>query len=130
MKSRSCILVAEIGINHNGNLKNAKMMIDMAISAGFDFVKFQKRDCDVIVPEEKKHLQKKTPWGTMDYIDYKKRLELSQSDFDSIDVYCKGKGIGWFASPWDVDSVEFLDNYNVNLDQPRKSKHRHRHKSK
>ncbi len=107
-----CKLVAEIGINHNGNLALAKRMIKLAKDCGFDFVKFQKRNCDVIVPEEKKQIPKNTPWGTMPYIEYKKRLEFLLEEYIVLNAYCKYVGIEWFASPWDTDSVKFLNKFD------------------
>ena len=72
----ACKLVAEIGINHNGDINKVFQMIDIAKDSGFDIVKFQKRNCDVIVPEDKKDQMKETPWGNIKYIDYRKHLEF------------------------------------------------------
>ncbi len=107
-----CKLIAEIGINHNGDLNTAKKMIKKAKVCGFDLVKFQKRNCDIIVPEEKKQVPKETPWGIMPYIEYKKRLEFLAEEYQEIDDYCHIVGIDWFASPWDVDSVKFLNQFD------------------
>lgn len=107
-----CKLVAEIGINHNGDLILAKKMIKLAKDCGFDFVKFQKRNCDILVPEEKKQIPKETPWGIMPYIEYKKRLEFLIEEYIVINAYCEYVGIKWFGSPWDVDSVKFLNKFN------------------
>ena len=104
-------IIAEIGINHNGSLKVAKRLIDIASVAGCDAVKFQKRNPDVCVPEEQKHVKKETPWGVMDYIDYRHRMEFSAKDFDEIADYCKVREIDWSASVWDEDSLKFMLQY-------------------
>ena len=106
-------IIAEIGINHNGSLDNAKKLIDVAALAGCDAVKFQKRNPDVCVPEHQKSVMRDTPWGTMTYLDYKYKVEFEKAEYDEIDEYCKAKGIAWSASPWDLDSLEFLDQYNL-----------------
>jgi N-acetylneuraminate synthase len=105
-------IIAEIGINHNGDLNLAKRMIDVAAVAGCDYVKFQKRNPDVCVPEEQKSKLRQTPWGEMTYIDYKYKIEFGKQEYDAIDTYCKRKNIGWFASVWDSDSVNFMSQYN------------------
>lgn len=104
-------LIAEIGINHNGDLDIAKKLIDLAAVAGFDYVKFQKRDADTCVPEHKKNEPKKTPWGDMTYYEYKKRIEFTKEQYDEIFNYCYGRGVNWFASVWDLPSVEFMKQY-------------------
>jgi len=106
-------IIAEIGINHNGDLDLAKKLIDIAAVAGCDSVKFQKRNPDVCVPEYQKGVMRDTPWGTMTYLDYKYRMEFGDEEFDQIDRYCYEKGIEWSASPWDLDSLEFLDQYEL-----------------
>ena len=109
----STYIIAEIGINHNGSLDIAKRLIDIAAVAGCDAVKFQKRNPDVCVPEHQKHTMRDTPWGRMTYLQYKHRVEFGQAEYDEIDAYCRDKGIAWSASPWDMDSLEFLDQYNL-----------------
>ncbi len=104
-------IIAEIGINHNGSLETAKKLIDIAAVAGCDAVKFQKRNPDVCVPEHQKSIPRDTPWGTMSYLEYKYRMEFGQEESDIIDAYCKEKNIGWSAYPWDMDSLEFLKQY-------------------
>ena len=104
-------IIGEIGINHNGDLKLCKKLIDSAVLAGCDYVKFQKRNPDVCVPEEQKSKPKSTPWGDMTYLEYKYKVEFGKEEYDEIDRYCKEKGIGWFASVWDIDSVDFMANY-------------------
>ena len=106
-------IIAEIGINHNGCLDNAKKLIDVAVLAGCDAVKFQKRNPDVCVPEHQKSVMRETPWGTMTYLDYKYKVEFEKEEYDEIDEYCKTKGIAWSASPWDLDSLDFLDQYDL-----------------
>jgi N-acetylneuraminate synthase len=106
-------IVAEIGINHNGDLGLAKRLIDVAVEAGCDAVKFQKRDPDVCVPEEQKKTPRETPWGMMTYLDYKKRIEFGYPEYTEIDRYCRSKGITWFASCWDPGSVDFIERFDV-----------------
>jgi N-acetylneuraminate synthase len=106
-------VIAEIGINHNGSLETAKKLIDLAVVSGCDAVKFQKRNPDVCVPEHQKNVMRDTPWGTMTYLEYKHRVEFDREQYDEIDVYCKEKGIDWTASPWDLDSLQFLEKYDV-----------------
>jgi N-acetylneuraminate synthase len=106
-------VIAEIGINHNGDIAIAKQLMDVAVETGCDAVKFQKRTPEICVPEEQKSIPRDTPWGTMTYFEYKKRIEFEQSEFEQIDTYAKKIGIDWFASPWDVPSVDFLESFNV-----------------
>ena len=106
-------IIAEIGINHNGSMKLAKKLIDVASLAGCDAVKFQKRNPDVCVPDHQKSVMRDTPWGTMTYLDYKYKVEFEKPEYDEIDDYCKDKGIAWSASPWDLDSLQFLDQYDL-----------------
>lgn len=106
-------IIGEIGINHNGDLQNAKRLIDIAAAAGCDAVKFQKRNPDVCVPEHQKSVMRETPWGTMTYLDYKYKVEFGKDEYDEIDRYCKQQGIAWSASPWDLDSLEFLSKYDI-----------------
>ena len=106
-------IIAEIGINHNGDIKIAKQLMDVAVETGCDAVKFQKRTPEICVPEEQKSIPRETPWGSMTYFEYKKRIEFEQKEFEQIDAYAKKIGIDWFASPWDVPSVDFLEGFNV-----------------
>jgi sialic acid synthase SpsE len=106
-------IIAEIGINHNGDIAIAKQLMDVAVETGCDAVKFQKRTPEICVPEEQKGIPRETPWGTMTYFEYKKRIEFEQPEFEQIDAYAKKIGIDWFASPWDVPSVDFLESFNV-----------------
>jgi N-acetylneuraminate synthase len=106
-------IIAEIGINHNGDLKNALRLIDIAAAAGCDAVKFQKRNPDVCVPEHQKNIMRDTPWGQMTYLDYKYKVEFEAPEYNAIAAHCEAHGIEWSASPWDMDSLEFLKQYDV-----------------
>ena len=103
-------IIAEIGISHNGDLDIAKKLIDIASLSGCDSVKFQKRNPDVCVPERQKGVLRDTPWGRMTYLSYKHKVEFGREEYDEIDRYCKERGIEWSASPWDMDSLDFLMN--------------------
>lgn len=109
--------IAEIGINHNGDLNLAKQIIDAAVDGGADIVKFQKRTPDLCVPEQQKSIMRETPWGIMSYLDYKKKIEFEEPQYDEIDRYCKEKGIKWFASAWDTNSQKFLRKYNLDYNK-------------
>ena len=106
-------IIAEIGINHNGDMGIAKKLIDVAYLSGCDSVKFQKRNPDVCVPEHQKKVMRDTPWGRMSYLDYKYKVEFEREEYDEIDSYCKQRDINWAASPWDLDSLEFLMTYDI-----------------
>lgn len=106
-------IISEIGINHNGDLDIAKRLIDISAAAGCDAVKFQKRNPDVCVPEHQKSVLRDTPWGQMTYLQYKHKVEFGKEEYDEIDRYCKEKGIVWSASPWDLDSLEFINQYDI-----------------
>ena len=108
---RPAYVIGEIGINHNGELSNALALIDHAAAAGCDAVKFQKRDPITCVPPDQRDVMRDTPWGRMSYLDYRYRIEFGENEYDEIDQHCKDRGIAWFASPWDVPSVEFLERY-------------------
>ena len=105
-------IVAEIGINHNGDIDLAKKLIDVALIAGCDAVKFQKRDPAEAVPEEYKNVQRETPWGIMTYLEYREKVEFGREEYNEINEYCRDKGILWTASPWDITSIEFLEQYD------------------
>ncbi len=106
-------VIAEIGLNHNGDLNIAKKLIDISSAAGCDSVKFQKRNPDVCVPESEKSKMRETPWGKMTYIDYKYKVEFGKEEYDEIDRYCKERDIDWSASAWDLDSLKFLMQYDI-----------------
>ena len=101
-------IIAEIGINHNGDLDTALNMIKTAKELGANCVKFQKRNPDICVPEEQKNKPKTFLGEEMTYLEYKKKLEFSRSDYNLINAFCKEIGISWTASVWDIDSVEFM----------------------
>ena len=113
MSKDTIYIIAEIGINHNGSLDIAKKLIDIAHVAGCDVVKFQKRNPDICVPEHQKNIIRETPWGEMTYLEYKYKVEFGKNEYDEIDEYCNQKGITWSASPWDLDSLEFLNQYDI-----------------
>jgi N-acetylneuraminate synthase len=110
-KGQPVYIVAEIGINHNGELELAKALIDAAVEAGVDAVKFQKRTPELCVPDDQKEKKRETPWGYITYLDYRYRVEFNREDYTEIDRYCKDRGIDWFASVWDEPSVEFLESF-------------------
>jgi N-acetylneuraminate synthase len=105
-------IIAEIGINHNGSLDIAKKMIDGAVHAGCDAVKFQKRTPEICVPKDQWNIERETPWGRMTYLEYRYKVEFTKEDYTEIDRYCKEKGILWFASCWDEPSVDFMEQFN------------------
>lgn len=105
-------IIGEIGINHNGSLETAKRLIDGAALAGCDAVKFQKRTPELCVPPDQWYVDRDTPWGRMSYIEYRHKVEFNEEEYFEIDKYCKEKNIDWFASPWDVEAVDFLEQFN------------------
>ena len=107
-----CYIIAEIGINHNGSLATTRQMIDAAVEAGCHAVKFQKRTPELCVPPEQREVPRETPWGIMSYMDYRHRVEFGLEQYRQIDQYCREKGIEWFASAWDVESVKFLEQFD------------------
>ena len=106
-----CFIIAEIGINHNGSVDLAKKMIDIAVTTGCDAVKFQKRTVDVVYTQEELSKERKSVFGNTNG-DLKRGLEFGKKEYAKIDAYCKEKGIMWFASCWDEDSVDFIDKFN------------------
>ena len=106
-------IIGEIGINHQGDLSIAKRLIDIAAASGCDAVKFQKRNPDVAVPEAQKSKPRSWQGEMMTYLEYKYKVEFGKEEYDEIDRYCKQQGIAWSASPWDIDSLEFLSNYDI-----------------
>ncbi len=105
-------ITAEIGINHNGDLGIARRLIDVAVMAGCDAVKFQKRTPEKAVPPEYREVMRETPWGLMTYLDYRRRVEFGEQEYRAIDQYCHEKGIHWFASCWDEESVDFIEQFS------------------
>lgn len=106
-------VIAEIGLNHNGDIDLAKQLIDVASNAGAQAVKFQKRTPAIATPEHMKSVPRETPWGTMTYLDYRYRVEFEHEQYSEIASYTKAKGLDWFASPWDEPSVDFLEEMGV-----------------
>ena len=106
-----CFVIAEIGINHNGQVSLAKKMIDIAVTTGCDAVKFQKRTVDVVYTQEELAKERKSVFGNTNG-DLKRGLEFSREDYYEIDRYCRERGILWFASCWDEQSVDFIDEFN------------------
>jgi len=107
-----CFIIAEIGINHNGSVNLAKQMIDIAVTTGCDAVKFQKRTVDVVYTKEELAKERKSVFGNTNG-DLKRGLEFDYDEYCQIDEYCKKKGILWFASCWDEDAVDFIDQFDV-----------------
>lgn len=105
-------IIAEVGINHNGDIEIAKKIIDTAVSAGCDAVKFQKRTIELVYTPEELAKPRENPFGTTNG-DLKRGLEFNEDKYKEIDGYCRQKGIMWFASPWDIKSVDFLEKFNV-----------------
>ena len=107
-----CFVTAEIGINHNGDLEIAKKLIDVAVEAGCDAVKFQKRTIEDVYSPQELDVPRESPFGTTNR-EQKHGLEFGKEEYDQIDEYCKKKGIDWFASAWDLKSLDFLRRYNL-----------------
>ena len=106
-------LIGEIGLNHNGDVEIAKRLIDVAADSGVQAVKFQKRTPELATPEHMKDVQRETPWGTMSYLDYRRRVEFDRDAYVEVGRYANLRGLDWFASPWDVPSVHFLEDLGV-----------------
>ena len=100
--------IGEIGINHNGDINVAKALINEAKEAGVDCVKFQKRTPEICVPKSEWDKVRETPWGSMTYLEYKKRIEFGLEEYQAIDEHCKAVGIEWTASVWDIPSLDFI----------------------
>jgi N-acetylneuraminate synthase len=106
------LVVAEIGINHNGDLQVAKQLIRAAKHAGVDAVKFQKRTPELCVPPEQRGQMRDTPWGYITYLDYRFKVEFGETEYREIDRYCKELGITWFSSVWDEPAVDFIEQFS------------------
>lgn len=106
-------LIAEVGLNHNGDVEIAKRLIDVAADAGVQAVKFQKRTPEISTPAHMRDVPRETPWGTMSYLEYRYRVEFDRDQYIEIGDHATLRGLDWFASPWDVPSVEFLEDLNV-----------------
>ena len=107
-------IISEIGINHNGDLNLAKKMIEQSVQAGANAVKFQKRDIDLVYSKEELDKPRVSPFGTTQR-DQKKGLEFGQKDYEEIDRFCKAKKINWFASAWDLNSLNFLKKFDLKI---------------
>ena len=105
-------IIGEIGINHNGDLEVAKNLMLAAKKAGIDAVKFQKRTPEICVPKEQQSQMRETPWGYISYLDYRYKVEFAEEEYTEIDRYAKELGIDWFASSWDIPSLEFMEKFN------------------
>jgi len=110
--SRPCFIVAEIGINHNGDVEIAKQLISLAVGSGCNAVKFQKRTIDVVYSPEELARPRESPFGSTNG-DLKRALEFGEQQYQQIAEYCRAVGISWFASCWDETSVDFVDRFNV-----------------
>lgn len=110
--ARHVVVIAEIGINHNGDLEIAKRLIDMAQRAGCDAVKFQKRTIEIVYAKDVLDAPRESPWGTTQR-EQKEGLEFGEAEYDAIDEWCRQTGIAWFASAWDVPSQLFLRRYQL-----------------
>jgi len=108
---RPCYVVAEIGINHNGDIDLAKKLITVAAAADCDAVKFQKRTPALCVPSNQRDIPRETPWGVLSYLEYRKKIEFGVEEYTRVDVSCKQQGLDWFVSCWDEESVAFMDRF-------------------
>jgi N-acetylneuraminate synthase len=111
-KNKRIFIIAEMGINHNGEIKIAKKLIDEAMDAGANIVKFQKRTIDLVYPKEMLDLPRESPWGTTMRAQ-KEGIEFGLAEYKEIDAYCKEKAIEWFASAWDIESQIFLRQFDL-----------------
>ena len=107
-----CFIIAEIGINHNGSVDLAKKMIDIAVTTGCDAVKFQKRTVDIVYTREELAKERHSVFGNTNG-DLKRGLEFGEEEYREIDDYCSRHGILWFASCWDIPSIDFMEKFNV-----------------
>jgi sialic acid synthase SpsE len=114
-EGQPCYIIAEIGINHNGSLDIAQKLIDEAVAAKADAVKFQKRTPEICVPKNQWNTIRDTPWGMMTYIDYKRKTEFVYDEYCEIDRYCRERDIDWFVSTWDVEAVDFMQQFETPL---------------
>lgn len=105
-------IVAEVGINHNGDVELAKRLIDAALLAGVDAVKFQKRTPELCVPIEERDRMRETPWGYITYLEYRRRIEFGHEEYQAISDYCRERKIDWFASVWDEPSAVFMEGFD------------------
>jgi N-acetylneuraminate synthase len=106
-------IIAEAGINHNGDLDIAKKIIDAAAHAGADAVKFQKRTPEICTPPDQQKQMRETPWGYITYLDYRYKVEFNEEQYRELDRHCKAKGIDWLVSVWDEPSVDFMEKFDT-----------------
>lgn len=106
-------IVAEIGINHNGDIQIAKDLIEAAMRAGVDAVKFQKRTPELCVPPDQRNQMRETPWGYVTYLEYRHRVEFGESEYREVANFCKRNGVDWFVSVWDEPSVEIMEEFDL-----------------
>ncbi|MFZ1041251.1 MAG: N-acetylneuraminate synthase family protein [Anaerolineales bacterium] len=106
-------VIAEIGINHNGDLEIAKQIIDAAVHAGVDAVKFQKRTPEVATPPEQQKQMRETPWGYITYLEYRHKVEFTAEQYHEIDDFCKERNVPWMVSVWDESAVDFMENFDT-----------------
>ncbi len=106
-------VIAEIGINHNGDLEIAKQMIEAAVHAGVNAVKFQKRTPEVATPPEQQKQMRETPWGYITYLEYRHKVEFTAEQYHEIDLFCKERNIPWMVSVWDEPSVDFMEKFDT-----------------
>ncbi len=106
-------VIAEIGINHNGDIEIAKQIIDAAVHAGVDAVKFQKRTPEVATPPEQQKQMRETPWGYITYLEYRHKVEFTAEQYHEIDVFCRERNIRWMVSVWDELAVDFMENFDT-----------------
>ncbi|HTV22133.1 MAG TPA: N-acetylneuraminate synthase family protein [Polyangiaceae bacterium] len=111
-REQPVFVIAEIGINHNGSLEICEKLIEGAVKAGCNAVKFQKRTPELCVPLEQWNVMRDTPWGRMSYIDYKRKIEFGLDEFTQVDRICRRLGVPWFASAWDIPSIEFMELFD------------------
>src|SRR5215208_2139140 len=106
-------IIAEIGINHNGDMGITKQMIDAAVHAGADAVKFQKRTPEICTPPEQQTQMRETPWGYITYLDYRYKVEFNEEQYCEVEKHCKQQGITWLVSVWDEPSVDFMEKFDT-----------------
>jgi N-acetylneuraminate synthase len=109
----SAFIIAEIGINHNGDLEIAKQMISAAVHAGVDAVKFQKRTPEIATPPAQQNQMRETPWGYITYLEYRRKVEFGEVEYRELDRHCREKGIPWMVSVWDEPSIDFIEMFDT-----------------
>ena len=106
-------IIAEIGINHNGDLDIARQIIDAAVHAGVDAVKFQKRTPEIATPLAQQNQMRETPWGYITYLEYRLKVEFTAEQYREIDVFCRERNVPWMVSVWDESAVDFMENFDT-----------------